>query len=185
MSTDQVVHLLIGCLSVVTLLMMALIVMISRLEVKNSKRHLNMKLMVYYNVKFHNMLKLLERYEIKEHLSVDDLYEKYQDRFAYKIKHIRDEISEHCVDNRFVFVSDELARDLKEKSNDLVATFQEWVDTIRLLDQAFEIKSEPALENDYVEELWHSYFLKYDRMKRLTIDMKSIINNDGMLEVII
>ncbi len=63
--------------------------------------------------------------------------------------------------------------------------FQDWTDSLKMMDQAFELNHREKLEDEsYLDNLWENYNLKYDKMITLVIEMKSLINNDSILEVI-
>jgi hypothetical protein len=185
MTTDQIVYMMIALLSFVTFMMMLMILMISRLEINNSKRHLSLEMIMYYNVRFHTMLTVLESYQIKETSNGTDLYQKYQRTFQSAVRELSAEISSNCVDNDFVFASNKMSENLKYKSKQLIAVFQDWTDSLKMMDQAFELNHREKLEDEsYLDNLWENYNLKYDKMITLVIEMKSLINNDSILEVI-
>jgi hypothetical protein len=182
MTTDQIVYSMIAMLLLVTFMMMLMILLISRVEIGNSKRHLNLKMIMHYNVRFHNMLTVLESYQIKETSGNIEIYNKHRSLFQHAVKDLSTEISSNCVENDYVFASKQIREDLKYKSKQLVSDFQDWTDSLYMMDQAYELEDEQ--DESYLENLWENYFLKYDRMITLVIEIKSLVNNNSVLEVI-
>lgn len=180
MTTGQVVNTMILLMTGLTVFMMMMILWISRLETRNSRKNLSMRLILHYDVKFHNMLMVMEKYQVKEHLTALELYDKYHSDFNDIIMELSEHFSHCCANNDFVFVSKKLSVQLREKSKNLIDSFQDYTDIIRRMDKAFEVK----LDDEYFESLWEEYFLKYDKMKAIVIDMKQILNNDSILEVL-
>lgn len=184
MTTGQVVNTMILLMAGLTVFMMIMILWISRLEVRNSRNNLSMKLILHYDAKFHNMLMVMEKYQIKEHLTAVQLYNRYHSDFNGIIMELSDHFSNYCANNDFVFVSKKLSVQLREHSKLLIDTFQDFTDIVIRMDKAFEIRRQQDIDEAYFESLWEDYFLKYDKMKAILIDMKHVLNNDSILEVL-
>lgn len=184
MTTGQVVNMVIGLMAGMTVFMMIMILWISHIEIRNSRKQLSMKLILHYDAKFHSMLMVMERYQIKEHLTAVELYHKYHGDFNHMIMELSDNFSNYCVNNAFVFVPKSVSTKLREQAKILIETFQDFTDIVKRLDKAFEVIRHQEGEDEYLESLWEDYFLKYDKMKTSLIEMKHLLNNDSVMEVL-
>lgn len=186
MTTNQIVYLMIGSLSIITCLFMFLILFISRFEIKNSQRQLSMDLILHYNHSFHKMYQTFEKYKIRESSNAMDLYLSYKPKFKASVQELSSEITKNCVHNKYAFI---ISQKLKEKmilsSKELVEVFQEWTDNLKKLEEVGQlIKSNSIEDEDYFCILWDTYLIKYDMMSHLVTELQINLTNDSVEDIL-
>jgi len=185
MSTDQIVYLVLATLGLITFLMMLMIVMINRIEIKTSKRELNMKMILFYQSKFNQMLRTLDTYEIKETMMPEALYKRYHGTFDIAIKALSSDIKAYCLHNDFVFLDGLVREQVRYKSKVLVDSLSDWIYNIEKMEEAFDKYNHQVIEDSsYLENLWSNYFITYDKMVSTLIKMNKLMNNDALIEVV-
>lgn len=186
MTTDQIVYLMIGSLSIITCLFMFLILFISRFEIKNSQRQLSMDLILHYNHCFHKMYQTFEKYQIRESSNAMDLYLNYEPKFRASVRELSSEITKNCVHNKYVFItSQKLKEQMILSSKELVEVFQEWTDNLKKLEEVGHlIKSNSIEDEDYFDVLWDTYLIKYDMMIRLVTELQINLTNDSVEDIL-
>lgn len=187
MTIEEMVVLAIGWLSVVVILFMLLILFISKIEVKNSKKALNLKLAMHYNHRFHRMRVAFEKNNIfidnpKTPEGAGQLFRKHSRLIQDSIPVLSNEIMQCCVQNQFIFIENkDLKSSLILNSKDIVDRYQRLVHAFKAFE---EFVFQETKEEHLVLEYWESLSIQYDTIIHKIIDAHQCISTDGYLDII-
>lgn len=193
MSTENIVYLAIGWLSILTALFMFMILYIHHVEIKNSRKMLNMKLVMHYNHRFHRMRIAVEKYHLFKHddpQTVEEMIQLFDQNHRVlheSVKTLSDEVTLNCVNNQFLFIhSTTLRFTLTLKAKEVIDIYQEWVDLLRHFDNCIheDNQSETHMSDEEMKELWESFNLRYLKLIDHVIEMCALLTNESVMDVL-
>lgn len=182
MTTNQIVYLMIGSLSVITCLFMFMILFIGRLEMNNSKRKLNMDLILMYSHRFYKMYGVFNRYKIEYSENLFEMYYNNEKKFKESRLELAPHIHKNCMHNKYVFIDNlELRSKLKTHSTELSEVYQEWLDNLIKLENVVKIMKIKGLEDKtYFASLMQTHLAKYEKMVYLVKNLKNNLTNESL-----
>jgi len=176
LSNDQMIYIAIAWLVCTTFLFMFLVVYISRLEIRNSQRQLNLKLAMHHAHLFHRMRIAFDKYKLRD-LTLE-AYHKEHMKLNEGIQILSNELSLNCENNQFLFIrKNHLRSQLTLSAKELIEMFQQWTQQIRAID---ELSPNDQRAHDLLERQHN----KYQAMIETVIEMYSLLSNDTYLDVI-
>jgi hypothetical protein len=189
---EKVVYIAIGWLSITTVLFMFLILNLNRIEVRNSKRALNMKLAMHYNHQYHKMRIAFEKYFVfktyhpKVAGEMVKIFNDHSSLINKSIHVLSDEINMNCVNNQFVFIESKALRSMMTlKSKDIVELYHLWVDLLK----TFETSSESRRAHEHydetlITETYHQINMTYNKMIEQVIEMYALLSNETYQDIL-
>ena len=185
MTTDEIVYLMIGSMAIITCSMMFIILYISRLEINNSRRQLNLDLIIHYSHRFHKMTQVFEKYQIRS--SHDALkLSLHSEEIRKTILDLSSEISKNCAHNEFKFIkSASLRESMVLKSKELIEVYQEWIEHIKII-EAYKRTMDESNEDHlfHIRSLWDTYLFKYDLMINIIMALQNYLTNDSVEDIL-
>lgn len=178
MTTGQIIFILIGTLCGITVIMMFMILMISGIELRNSRRHLNFKMLLHYETKFSEMVDAFYEYEITDEQMTYGDYKNKREKIDLCITAIQHHLMVNCADQNYHFTKSHVSEQLFGCAQRMIEIFQEWVDNIS------KINNLDTENSEEFECLWEEYLLKYNLMRLNALDMKQLISNEATVEVV-
>jgi hypothetical protein len=181
MSIEQIAYGTVVWFTLIAVLFMGMILYIGRVEINNSKRKLNLKLVMHYIHRFQRMKAVFDSQRLfKENIDCKDLVEKYKknNRFLHEKLFILSEmIGQNCVQNQFIFIKNKkLKSDLILQAKDLTEKYQAFRSELHIFEEdLFESEETKRFEN-----LQHQYGL----MLHILDDMLHKLNNEVLIDVI-
>lgn len=187
MDIENVVYLAVAWLTIIAFVFMLLILNIHRVELRNSKRQLNLKMSMHYHLMFHRMRiafeqqNMFSKYKVNNPEDIVEVLNKNGRAFHEGMLDLSYEISRNCDKNEFLFVTDEkLRKTLILKSNLLITNYGKWTYSYRQLES--DVNQEKM--NKYCIDTWDDLTMRYNHMIAVVIDIHNLLTNETYFDIV-